>query len=378
MKIIKVESFAIEGRLSTPWKIATDYMKAINAVVICVTCEDGTKGYGEACARRGANIAKPVVDELLAPIVVGKDIFDIESIWDEMYSVLRTRGHTRGFVLEAMSGIDIAIWDLVGKHLGLPINKLLFGQGREKVPAYASSILIDTPDKMAEEASWLCDIGYSAIKIKIAGDVQVDKNRVAAVREAIGPTAKLMLDANSGFDPTAAITFADQIAMYDVFWLEEPVFLDNLLGYERIRESSKIRIALGEGEFTSGGFREFIRRGLVDVIQPNITRAGGFTGVKRIAALAHSYDIPVAPHTGASGPICMAASLQLAAAIPGFLMYEFMYLENPFEDFFIEKQNQPIAGHIAVPSLPGLGVNVDEKEMHKYQVANVSVTQGSV
>jgi L-alanine-DL-glutamate epimerase-like enolase superfamily enzyme len=219
---------------------------------------------------------------------------------------------------------------------------------------------------MAQEAARLAREGFDAIKIKIEGKLSEDSRRIAKVREAVGPSVRLMLDANSGFDPAGALALAREAARHDVFWLEEPVFLDDLPGYRRIRRGTDMRIALGEGEFTAAGFRAFIREGLIDVVQPNITRAGGFTGVRRIAALAEAFGLPIAPHTGASGPVCMAATLQLGAGLSGFLIHEHMFLENPFEAFFTTPLPKPVNGVIEVPQGPGLGVEPDPSALEKF------------
>jgi len=356
MKIVDVRAYEVVGRLQKPWQIATATMDSLVAVLVRVETEDGTVGWGEACARRGAKVTKAVVEEILRPVLLEREAFQIEALWDDMLMTLRSRGHTRGFLLEAMSGVDIALWDVMGQKLGWPIHQLLFGQGRTQVPVYASSVLIDTPSRMAQEAQRLVHDGYSAIKIKVSGDVAQDLERVLAVREAVGECINIKIDANSGFDAPDAIAFAQRIKTLGVYWLEEPLFLDDIPAYRRLRACTGIRVALGEGEFHTSGFRVFLEEGLVDIIQPNITRAGGFTGVRRIAALAQSFGVAVAPHTGASGPLCMAATLQLAASLSGFTVYEFMYLENPFKQFFDHPLPEPIDGKITIPQGPGLGV----------------------
>ncbi|WP_417721148.1 mandelate racemase/muconate lactonizing enzyme family protein [Salipiger sp.] len=359
MIVEQIEIFDIVGRLKTPWRIASGPITELVSVVVRLTGSDGSQGYGECCCRGGARVIAAVIEDLLAPCVIGRSARDIGAIWADMYAILRNRGHTRGFMLEAMSGIDIALWDLASASAGLSLSGMLLGQGRRTVPAYASSILIASPEDMAREAQALSASGYHAIKMKIAGDPAADTARVRAVREAVGPGIRLMLDANSGFDAPGAIAFCEGIRDQDVFWLEEPLPLDDLPGYRRLRQITGQRIALGEGEFTAGGIREFLRDGLVDVVQPNVTRAGGITGTTRIAALAQAFNIPVALHTGASGPICMAATLQLAAALPGILMHEHMYLENPFEGVFEAPLPTPVNGMIAIPDGPGLGLRPD-------------------
>lgn len=367
MKIAKIQTFEIEGALQQPWKIATDLIQSLRSLVVVVTLDDGTKGYGECCSRGGTAILQAVVSDLLSPIVIGRSPFEAEAVWEAMYGTLRTRGHSRGFLLEAISGVDIALWDLAARKRGCSVGALMMGQGRRQVRAYASSVLIGTPAAMADEARRLVtESHYDAIKVKVAGDVAEDSRRISAVRAAIGQDVRLAVDANSGFDGPGALAFAGACREHDVFWLEEPVFIDDIPAYRRIRGGTGQRIALGEGEFTTSGFRPFIEEGLIDVAQPNVTRAGGFTGVRRIAALAHSFGIAVAPHTGASGPICMAATLQLAGALTDISMHEHMYLENPFQGFFTEPLPEPVAGVIPIPQGPGLGLDVEPRALEKF------------
>lgn len=363
MKIKSISVAIVDRPLSTPWKIATAEVKSLNAALVRVEADDGTIGYGECCARVGPEVIPSVIASVLAPVLIGKDARNIEALWEAMYATLRTRGHSRGFLIEALSGIDIALWDLMGRKLGQPVSALLFGFGRSSIKAYASSILIDDPDVMAREAADLKKSGYDAIKIKISGSVAEDVERVRAVREAVGKDVNVLLDANSGFSAPDAIAFSSLVKASDVFWLEEPIVLDDLPSYRRLRAASGIRIALGEGEFTTAGFREFIVGGLIDVAQPNITRAGGFTGVRKIAALAQAFGVAVAPHTGASGPICMAATLQLMGGLGGVLMHEHMFLENPFKSFFRTPLPGPANGSIAIPEGPGLGVEIADDEV---------------
>ena len=172
---------------------------------------------------------------------------------------------------------------------------------------------------MAQEAARLAAEGYAAIKMKVGGGQKIDIARMDAVRAAVGANVDIMLDANSGYDAPTAIAVGQHAEKLGVFWLEEPVVPDDLPGYKRIRDAVKgVRLAAGEGEFTAAGFRPFLDAGLLDVVQPDIARVGGFTGCRRVAALADVYNVAVAPHTGASGPICIAASLHFAAATRAF------------------------------------------------------------
>ncbi|MGZ5176543.1 MAG: mandelate racemase/muconate lactonizing enzyme family protein, partial [Burkholderiales bacterium] len=285
MKVARIEVLELEAPLEKPWRIATFDLKSLLATVVRIHSDEGLTGLGECIVRLGPGATRAVIEEVLAPVVVGRDVFDIEGIWDDMYRTMRARGHSRGYLLEAISGIDIALWDLLGKKLGLPVARLLAGHGRTDLPAYASSILLDTPAVMANEAERLAAEGYTGIKMKVGGGQNGDIARMDAVRNAVGPRVDVMLDANSGYDAPTAVIVGQHAEKLGMFWLEEPVVPDDLQGYRRIRDAVKsVRLAAGEGEFTVAGFRPFLEEGLLDVVQPDIARAGGFTGCRRIAA----------------------------------------------------------------------------------------------
>jgi D-galactarolactone cycloisomerase len=366
MKITGIDALEVEAPLAVPWRIATATISKTYAILVRVHTDEGLSGLGESIVRLGPGVARAVIDEILRPIVLGRDPHDVEGIWDDMFASMRARGHSRGFLLEAMSGIDIALWDLLGKKFGVPTAKLLGGHGRARVPVYASSILLAPPRAMAAEAARLVAEGFPAVKIKVGESAELDEARIDAVRAAVGPRVDVMLDANSGYDAPTAIAVARIAERYGVYWLEEPVMPDDLLGYRRVRRATAIRLAAGESEFTVAGFREFLERGILDIVQPDIARAGGFTGCRRIAALAHAHNVAFAPHTGASAAVCIAASLQLAAAVPGLLVFEHMYLANPLQEILTPPLPRPVNGFIEVPARPGLGVDLDESAVQRF------------
>lgn len=367
MKITRVEAIQLEAPVARPWRIATARLATMGATVVRLSTDDGLTGVGECIVRLGPGATAAVIDEVLAPIVLGRDPLDVEGIWDDMFRSMRARGHSRGFLVEAMSGIDIALWDLLGKAHGLPVARLLGGHGRPRLPAYASSILLDTPEVMAREAAALVGQGFGAVKMKVGEGLAVDAARMRAVREAVGPGVDVMLDANSGYDAATAVAVAREAERVGMFWLEEPVPPDDLPGYRRVRSGTTMRIAAGESEFTVAGFRDLLHDGLLDVVQPDIARAGGFTGCRRIAALAGAYGCAVAPHTGASGALCIAASLHLGAAVSGFLIFEHMYLANPLQEILVPALPQPVDGVIEVPSRPGLGFQLDDSALERFR-----------
>lgn len=309
MKIERVEVLELEAPAAVPWRIATARLATLGATVVRLHADDGTTGLGECIVRLGPGVTRAVAEEILAPVVLGRDPFDVESIWDAMLATMRMRGHARGFLVEAMSGVDIALWDMLGRRLGQPVWRLLAGHGRTRLPVYASSILLAEPDAMAREAKDLVGAGFRAVKMKVGEALAVDVARMEAVRAAVGADVEVMLDANSGYDAPTAVAVARAAEGLGMAWLEEPVPPDDLPGYRRVRAGTRLRLAAGESHFTAGDLRELVAEGLLDVLQPDIARAGGFTGCRRIAALADAWNLAVAPHTvprarSASPPRC--------------------------------------------------------------------------
>lgn len=367
MKITAVETLELDAPLETPWKIATFTLSSLTACLVRIRTDEGVSGVGEAIARLGPGVTASVVHEILAPVLIGQDPANIEGLWEAMVRTMRPRGHTRGFQLEAIAGVDIALWDLLGQAAGKPVWQLLAGHGRQTIPVYASSILIDTADRMAAEARKLVEAGYNAIKVKVGQSPKLDAERIEAVRDAVGYDVELMLDCNSGFEPTGAIQFGRTAERLGIYWMEEPVHPDDFQGYRRIRSALKdVRLAAGEGEFVSNGYVPYLQEGLLDVIQPDIARCSGFTGSRRAAALANAFNASVAPHTGASGPVCIAATMHLAAAIPNFLIFEDMYIRNPLHDVLSTPLPGQRASQITVPTGPGLGIELNEDALERF------------
>ena len=367
MKITSIETIELDAPLEKPWKISTFTLKSLTATLVRIRTDEDISGTGEAIARLGPGVVSAVIHEVLAPVLLGQNPENIEGLWETMFRTMRPRGHSRGYHLEAIAGVDIALWDLLGQAAGKPVWQLLAGHSRAAVPAYASSILIDTPEHMASEARTLKAAGYRAIKVKVGQSVRDDTERIEAIREAVGTSVDIMLDANCGFNPTSAIQFGRAAERLGIYWLEEPVHPDDLQGYRRIRSALKdVRLAAGEGEFTPSGFLPFMEEGLLDVVQPDIARCAGFTGTRRVAALASAYNLAFAPHTGASGPVCIAATMHLAAAVPNLLTFEDMYIHNPLSSVLKQALPRHADGFIQAPTGPGLGVSLDENAIASF------------
>ena len=367
MKIIDIRAYTISASLDRPWRFAGILISEMTATIVEVEADNGLIGYGEALTRLGPSAAREVVTSVLKPVVVGADPMNVDVLWERMFSTMKSRGHWKGFMIEAISGVDIALWDLIGKALNQPVSTLLGGRYHEKLKVYASSIMLMERGEMVKEAQDLVRQGYERIKAKLGLGVDADFGNIKAIREAVGPDVGIMLDANSGYSTEEALRLGVRLEPLNILWLEEPVPPHDLEGYARLSNSLRIPIAGGESEFTRWGFRDLILRGKVSIIQPDIARCGGFTEGRKIAALASSHGVPVAPHTGASGAVSIAAAVHFASSLSNLYLYEHMYTEHPLrtailKEPILECQN----GFVKVPTGPGLGIEIDKDKIKRY------------
>ena len=368
MKITKVAGTLVAAPMSKPWRIGHYLLEKAYAVIVEIETDGGLTGVGECCARLGASATRCLVNDLLGPVLLGEDPLNIEGLWQRLFNLMRFRGHTRGYFVEALSGIDIALWDLAGKAAGVPVSRLLYGCGRTELPVYASSIFWDAPPAMAAIAEALAGQGFDAMKVKVGQGVERDVECLTVIRQAVGPGIHLTVDANGAYGVSDAIRLARGMERLDVRWFEEPVPADDLAGYAALAARTDIPVAAGEAEFSVCGVKELLSHG-VRVIQPDVGRAGGITESRRIVAVAEAFHVPYAPHTGASSAVSAAASLQLAAAAPSFLVYEHMVGENPLGRVLLsEPLTEPKNGVIPVPQGPGLGISLDRRALEKYRV----------
>ena len=276
-----------------------------------------------------------------------------------MFSAMRTRGHTKGHFVEAISGVDVAVWDIIGKSLGLPVYKALHGFGRETLPVYGSSVFCDEPDKMAASTQSFLDMGYSSVKIKLGMGIREDIEALKAIRQAVGDNVPLMVDTNSKYDAASAIRLGRLMEPYNIDWFEEPVPPYDLKGYSQVKQGQPVPVAGGEGEFCLFGFRDLLATNAVDVVQPDIGRVGGLTEGMRIAALIQANNLGLAPHTGMFSALNVVAAMHYSAAAPNFRTFEYMEIDHPLMDIFTEPMPRPSNGMLQMPKRPGLGFELD-------------------
>lgn len=371
MKISRVEAIVL--RLPEVRQIADGTQ---DALIVRVHTDGGLVGLGEVDSSptvAKAAIEAPLSHSLccgLGELILGQHPFEVEGLWEVMYRGSIFYGR-RGAAIHAMSGIDIALWDIIGKACGKPIHKLLGGAYRDKVRAYASALMPETPQETAEAARDYVGRGFRAVKFgwgPLGTDPELDVALVEAARAGAGENVELMVDVGFSWkDATTAIQMARRIAPFRPFWIEEPLPPDDYDGYARLSQSVDIRIAAGEEESTCWGFQELIDRGKVDLIQPDVSRAGGLTECRRIAHLAQARNIPLVPHSWGTG-ILTAASLHLIATLPQALFLEHCVVASPIAIELVAEPPRVADGWAYIPQGPGLGVDIDEKVLERYAV----------
>ena len=379
MKITGVKTYVLQSMLegtSFGWSQRTTDRRQ---TAICVLSTDGgIEGLGEAFYFGGpSTIVAQIIDRALGPLLIGKDPLDSSVLWDMLYNWTRDQG-MKGVTISALSAIDIALWDIKGKALGLPVYKLLGGAYRDRARAYATGLyepqnVPSVMDALTEEAVGYVKAGFGGMKLKVGYGLKTDVRYVQAIREAIGDDVCLMVDANHAYNATEAIRLARAIEPYDIYWFEEPVPPEDIEGYLEIKRNTHIAIAGGECEYTRYGFRDLINRRAVDILQPDLCAAGGFTEMQKIVAMASAANLPVISHVWGTN-VGLAASLQFYATLPNFPerrfpaepFFEYDRSSNPLRTGVTVEQFVMEDGYLRIPGRPGLGVTLDMDFVGKY------------
>jgi L-rhamnonate dehydratase len=348
-------------------------------LVVLVHTDEGITGIGEvdsapdvvaALIRQDSSHA---VAHSLRSVLVGRDPLDVEGAWDAMYRGLIYVGR-RGIGIHAISGIDIALWDIRGKALGKPVCELLGEVHRDRVRAYASMLMPDTPEETGERVAALREKGFTAVKLgwgPLGRDPDHDVRLAAAAKDAGGDGVDILIDAGLGYEDDAqtAIRVARELEQLGIGWLEEPFLPDAYEAYAELADTVDITIAAGEQDVTRWGFRELIERGHVDLVQPDVTRCGGITETLRIAKLAAEHGVGTVPHAWKSG-IIKAASLHVNAVLPDGRYQEYCVADTPINtSLTVERLPIEADGCVAVPTAPGIGITLDEDVVASLRVA---------
>jgi D-galactarolactone cycloisomerase len=299
MKITNVHTHVLEAPLSQPFAYSRAWYDTRTAMLVEIETDTGLVGWGECYGP--ARITEAVVKSV-APWLIGEDPLRTDFLWQMIYARLRDHGQ-KGVVIQGLSGIDIALWDIKGKHFGVPVHQLLGGPLRTSVQAYATGLYRrrsgDPLQYLAEEAENYVAEGFKAVKLKVGFGVEEDAAVTRAVREATGPGVVLMVDANHAYDSVTAIRLGRMIEEHNIGWFEEPVPPEDVAGYRAVKAALSIPIAGGECEFTRFGFRELLVSRAVDIIQPDTCAAGGLSECKKIADMAEAFGVRYNPHVWA-------------------------------------------------------------------------------
>ena len=359
--ISEIEAIPLTAHMQAGTRTSQGVYDAVSIVLVKVRTTDGLVGVGECLGRFGARAYADFIREVLAPRVVGGSAFDIRRHWQAMRMALS--GRAGGMLIEALAGVDIALWDVVGRALGQPIHRLLGGVGRREVDCYASSLNWADAATMQAQARQVAAMGFRTIKVKLGTPVGRAIEAATAVREAVGPGIGLGVDANWAYTLDEAVAVGRALHDLGYVFFEEPIVPEDAAGYAHLRQVLAVPLAAGESDYTVAHAAELIGARRVALIQPDVARAGGISETRDIATLAQAHHVGYAPHVGWSGAVCVAASLQLAAAMPAFRTFECMFVGNPLRDALstepVGAPTQLVDGRLPVPQGPGLGIEID-------------------
>ncbi len=388
IKAIRATVYEWQGRTVPPQQnFCTNPMNALpdrgdamasfrfHSWLVCeVETDNGLIGLGN-CAL-APQVAKTIIERHLAPLVIGQDPWDTEYVWQRMYRQTMAWGR-KGIGMAAISAVDLAIWDILGKAVGKPVFKLLGGRTKAKIPCYASKLYSQPLDALAAEAQRYVDAGFQAVKMRFGwgpadGPAGMRRNLdlVRTVREVIGPDRDLMCEAYMGWTLDYARRMLPKLADYEPRWLEEPVIPDDIGGYAELRALGSVPISGGEHEFTLYGFKHLLDAGAIDVIQYDTNRVGGITAAQKINALAEAYGIPVIPHAGQMHNYHVTMA-NLNCPLSEYFPVHDVEIGNELFYYLFDGEPEPSDGSIDLADdVPGLGINLSQRHAASFRVVS--------
>jgi len=388
MKITKIQSHVLQYDLPEELGYSQQYYARRTAHLVEVSTDEGVTGWGECFGPGAIAVAnKGIVEGVIAPMVIGADPMDRDVIWHKVYNLMRDHGQ-KGMPMQALSGVDIALWDITGKIARQPLHKLIGGTHRDRVQAYGYGMMLkresveDHVARFRDEAAAILDMGFMATKMKTGLGPEADVRLCAAVAAGVEGRGRFMVDANHCYTTSDAFYVGRALEEMGAYWFEEPVAPEDLDGYRELRAGLKVNISGGEAEFGRWGWRNILENRGLDIAQPEVCALGGITEYLRVLALCHAHFTPVINHVWGSA-IAVAANLHLLAAMPpmpGGLhpwepMLEFDTTHNLFRDellqepLAIQDQVRDTGGFVAVPTGDGLGVEPDRNVIDRFKIA---------
>jgi L-alanine-DL-glutamate epimerase-like enolase superfamily enzyme len=371
VKIAAVHVHVLSAALAEPIRMAHGTMRARTTVLVEIEESGGVSGWGEswvnfppwAWRERVATL-----EEGVRPVLLGADPLDRPALWQRLHDALVPMARQWGAIgpaMQAISGVDIALWDLAGRLAGRPVSTLLGGPASARLPAYASGL---GPARAVDKAEDALRAGFRALKLKIGFGDDADLASVAAVRRAVGPDVLVMVDANQAWTAERTLALGPRLAAHDVRWLEEPVLSADEHDLARVVGKAGLPIAAGENVYGRRGFARLLDAGAADILQPDVAKTGGISEMREIVALIGERQLPWAPHYY-GGALGAAATLHCFAALPGGLMVEWDWNDNPLRDTLLVDGFDVRDGTVALPDRPGLGVEVDRRRLARFTVA---------
>jgi L-rhamnonate dehydratase len=355
-KVSSIDVYLVETAIRGNFADSTRHVETIGYVVVDVCTTDGIHGVGLTYNEVGGEAIKEMIELGIAPKIIGRSPLETEALYEESFHYIRGVGR-KGLSFCAYSAVDIALWDIKAKMLGLPLYRLL-GGARRRLPAYASGGWTSySREELVQEALMMVGRGYKTIKLKVGVDggknPNEDVRRIAAVREAIGPDIGLMVDANNAFISATAVQLGNRLRDYDIMLFEEPVFADDLPGLAHFRQCCDIPLATGEHEYTRYGVRDLLLAGAVDILQVDVTRCGGVTEILKIIALSQAWNISFAPHG------MDAMHMHLLSAAPNGIYLERLFMFEDVSRMVFVDAPEPVDGFITLDDEPGLGLHLN-------------------
>ncbi len=378
MKITAVNTYVLKSPLQTPFAFSQGWVRQRAATIVEVVTDAGLSGWGEALCvgMQPPEIAAATIGSALAPLLIGADPREPEVLWHAMYNRTRDFGQ-KGAVIGGISAVDIALWDLCGKARGEPVWRLLGGAFRTRVKAYATGFYRihgqGEAARLAEEAVRHHESGLSLMKVKLGFGIDDDLAVMQAIDQALqGRDVTLMIDTNHAYGEADAIRLGRALEPLHLRWYEEPVVPENIDGYCNVRRALTIPIAGGECDYTAFGFARLAAARAIDIAQPDIAAAGGFTACRHIAAICLAHGIQVNPHVWGAA-IAQRASLHLIASLPlanpslfaTEPVLEYDSSDHPFRSALVDHPVQQRNGWVEIDDRPGLGIEVDREALHR-------------
>ena len=344
---------------------------ATQATLVKITTSDGLVGWGECHAPAAPRVHAAVISDLLAPVLIGQDAREVEPLWEKLYSSQRLRGYATGFYTESIAGVDLALWDLLGKHLGQPLYRILGGKYRDAVPTYAG-IGGSTPEALAESACKQLGRGFAAVKMGLSkGPGTASVERVEAVSQAIGSKGQLLVDSLGAYKVHEARAVGERLdALPNIGWWEDALLPEDSAGYSELKAALKTPLCAGETLSNRYQFRDLFAARAVDMVNPDLCRAGGISECRRIAILADLHGVLFSPHISTGTALYWAASVHLAAHLPNTVIMEGgTLLERPFGNGILREPLVARPGAAIVPEGAGIGAEFDEEALAAFRVA---------